>query len=89
VKNTLVEFGVPADKLLTIGLGCEFPWKANEEQNGEWKTELAQENRTVFIFSVTENTVAGSENYYKQLKEAYEKGELMDETMKRFGELVR
>ncbi len=88
VKNTLVEFGVPADNLLTIGLGCEFPWKANEEQNGEWKTELAQENRTVVIFSVTENTVADSENYYKQLKEAYEKGELMDETMVRFGELV-
>lgn len=87
VKNTLVEFGVPADKLLTISLGCEFPWKANEEQNGEWKTELAQENRTVVIFSVTENTVAGSENYYKQLKEAYEKGELMEQTMIRFKEL--
>lgn len=84
VKKSLVKLGVPEENLVTIALGCEFPWKTKETNNSD-----KEKNRTVVIFSETESSAAGSQNYYKQLKEAYAKGELMDDTMVRFAELSK
>ncbi len=86
VKKSLVKLGVPEENLVTIALGCEFPWKSEEIKGND---ESMQKNRTVVIFSETESSAADSANYYKQLKEAYAKGELMDDTMVRFAELSK
>lgn len=86
VKKFLVKLGVPEENLVTIALGCEFPWKTKEIE-GDNSTK--EKNRTVVIFSETESPDADSPNYYKQLKEAYAKGELMDDTMVRFAELSK
>ena len=52
VKNTLVtELGIPANKLLTIGLGCVFPWWVDEFPNGNFDSTIAQANRAVFLLS--------------------------------------
>lgn len=86
VKKSFVKLGVPEENLVTIALGCEFPWKTKEIEGNDSTKEA---NRTVVFFSETESDSADSDNYYKQLKEAYAKGELMDDTMVRFAELSK
>lgn len=81
VKKTLVdEFGIPADNLLTIGVGCVFPWWVDEFPNGEFDTVVAQANRAVFLMSNSD-----SSDYFQKLKDAYDKDELLPESMSRFG----
>lgn len=83
VKNTLVtEFGIPADKLLTIGLGCVFPWWVDEFPNGDFDSTVAQANRAVFLLSSSDDT-----DYFQKLKSAYDNNELLPEAMSRFREL--
>lgn len=80
VKNMLVsEFGISADKLLTIGVGCVFPWKVDEFPNDKFDTNIAQANRAVFLLSNSDNT-----DYFKRLKSAYDNDELLPEAMSRF-----
>ncbi len=83
VKNTLVtEFGIPANKLLTIGLGCVFPWWVDEFPNGNFDSTVAQANRAVFLLSNSDNT-----DYFQKLKAAYNNNELLPEAMSRFREI--
>lgn len=83
VKNTLVnELNVPAEKLLTIGLGCVFPWRVDEFVNGNFDTDIAQANRAVFLLSSSDNT-----NYFKRLKSAYGNKKLLPESMSRFASI--
>lgn len=83
VKSMLVdEFEIPADKLLTIGVGCVFPWWVDEFPNGIFDTNVAQANRAVFLLSNSDTT-----NYFQQLKVAYDNNELLPEAMSRFESL--
>lgn len=83
VKSTLVdEFDIPADKLLTIGVGCVFPWWVDEFPNGIYNTNIAQANRAVFLMTNSDTT-----NYFQELKAAYDNNELLPETMSRFESL--
>ncbi len=83
VKNTLVnELNIPAEKLLTIGLGCVFPWRVDEFVNGNFDTGIAQANRAVFLLSSSDNT-----NYFKKLKAAYDNKKLLPESMSRFASI--
>lgn len=83
VKNTLVtEFDIPANKLLTIGLGCVFPWWVDEFPNGDFDSTVAQANRAVFLMSNSDNT-----DYFQKLKAAYDNNELLPEAMSRFKEI--
>lgn len=83
VKNTLVdELGIPADKLLTIGMGCVFPWKVDEFSNGTFDNNAAQKNRAVFLLSNSDST-----DYFKKLKSAYDNKELLSESMSRFSSI--
>lgn len=80
VKDTLVnEFGIPEDKLLTIGVGCVFPWRVDEFPNGNFDTSVAQKNRAVFLLSNSDST-----DYFQKLKTAYDNNELLPESMSRF-----
>lgn len=80
VKRTLVnEFGISEDNLLTIGVGCVFPWKVDEFPEGGFDTNVAQANRAVFILSNSDDT-----DYFQQLIAAYENKELLPESVKRF-----
>ena len=80
VKKTLVdELGIPSDRLLTIGLGCVFPWKTNEFPNGSFDNNAAQKNRAVFLLSDSDNT-----DYFNDLKTAYHNNELLPESISRF-----
>lgn len=77
VKNTLVyEFGIPSDNLLTIGMGCVFPWKVDEFSDGSFDTNVAQANRAVFLLSNSD-----SNDYFNKLKAAYDNNELLSETI--------
>lgn len=83
VKSTLVsEFGIPEDKLLTIGVGCVFPWWVDEFPNGTFDTSVAQANRAVFLLSNSDNT-----DYFQRLKAAYENNELLPKSMLRFASI--
>lgn len=83
VKSTLVnEFEIPADKLLTIGVGCVFPWWVDEFPNGSFDTTVAQVNRAVFLLSNSDNT-----DYFQKLKDAYDNNELLPESMSRFASI--
>jgi len=83
VKSTLVsEFGIPADKLLTIGVGCVFPWRVDEFPNGNFDTTVAQANRAVFLLSNSDNT-----DYFQKLKAAYDNNELLPESISRFASI--
>lgn len=80
VKTTLVEeFGIPAENLLTLGVGCVFPWWVDEFPNGTFDTNVAQMNRAVFLLSNSDNS-----DYFKKLKVAFDNNELLPESMSRF-----
>ena len=83
VKNMLVnEYGIPSNKLFTIGVGCVFPWWVDEFTSGEFDTNVAQANRAVFLLS---NSDSG--DYFDKLKHAYDNNELLPETMSRFASI--
>lgn len=80
VKNTLEdEFEIPSENLLTIGVGCVFPWWVDEFPNGDFDTNVAQANRAVFLLSDSD-----SNDYFNKLKTAYNNNELLPESMSRF-----
>ena len=85
VKKTLVdELGIPSEKVLTIGVGCVFPWKTDEFSNGYFDNNAAQKNRAVFLLSSSDNT-----DYFRQLRSAYDNNELLPESMARFKSLIK
>ena len=57
-----------------MGLGAKFPWHVDEFVNGAFRSELAQENRSVYLLSTGEDN-----QMFKRLIEAYNKGELAAE----------
>lgn len=80
VKNILVgKFGIPDHRLLTIGVGCVFPWRVDEFPNGIFDKNAAQANRAVFLLSNSDST-----GYFQKLKTAYTNNELLPETMSRY-----
>jgi len=79
VKSNLIMLGVPADNLITVGLGAKFPWHVNEFVNGSFNSELAQENRSVYLLDSSENN-----QKFNMLRAAYEKGELALEAAEKF-----
>jgi hypothetical protein len=79
VKDNLIALGVPEDNLITVGLGAVFPWHVNEFVQGVFHSELAQENRSVYLLDSSEDN-----QMFQKLKEAYEKGELVSEALERF-----
>ncbi|MCL2253678.1 MAG: hypothetical protein FWC09_04465, partial [Lachnospiraceae bacterium] len=55
VKDALEnEFGIDGERLNIVGLGAVFPWHVNEFSKGSFDTEIAQENRAVWILNSTE-----------------------------------
>lgn len=80
VKKTLLEFGVPADKLLTIGLGAKFPWHVNEFKNGNFDTNTAQENRAVWLLTTHSDK-------FNKLKLSASNSELLPDVATRFNSL--
>jgi len=49
VRQSFIELGVDADKLVAMGLGVSDPWRENEWSNGYFDEEIAKENRRVWI----------------------------------------
>ena len=82
VKKTLTEFEVPADKLLTIGLGAKFPWHVSEFPNGSFDTNVAQENRAVWLLTSHADT-----DKFNMLKSAAANSELLPDVITRFNSL--
>ena len=83
VKYNLIKLGVPADNLITVGLGAIFPWHVDEFENGGFNSELAQENRSVYLLDSSENN-----QKFKMLRTAYEKGELALDAEKKLAEYL-
>lgn len=80
VKNTLVtEFDIPEENLITIGLGAKFPWFVDEYPSGVFDTNVAQENRAVWLLTANVDN-----DKFSQLKEAYDSGELLPKAMTQF-----
>ncbi|MDR2513815.1 MAG: OmpA family protein [Christensenellaceae bacterium] len=82
VKNTLVSFGIPEDKLLTIGLGSKFPWWVDEFTSGNFDTNVAQANRAVWLLTAHADT-----DKFNKLKAAATNSELLPEVVERFNSL--
>lgn len=80
VKKTLIEFGVPNDKIITIGLGAKFPWHISEFPNGNFDTNVAQENRAVWL--LTTHT-----DKFNKLKSSASNSELLPDAVTRFNSL--
>lgn len=81
VKRKLVEeFGIPEDRLVTIGLGARFPWAVDAWVNGSFDTVVAQENRAVWILS-------DNSERFMDIQTAYDNEELLMETMIRLDSL--
>lgn len=81
VKSALVAAGIDSDSLVVLSLGCLAPWRVeeNDQVTGAWSTVLAEANRSTTIFSRGDNETQS--DYYVQLKAAYQRGELMEQTM--------
>lgn len=70
LKGTLVELGVPEEKLLVVGLGAIFPWY--DRQN-------LSENRAVYLSTGTEDS-----ELYMEVKQWYDEEKLAAESMEWF-----
>lgn len=80
VRTTLVtEFDIPERNLATIGLGARFPWFVDEYPNGSYDTTIAQQNRAVWLITAREDN-----DLFRQLKGAYQRGELLPEAAAQF-----
>jgi len=82
VRNTLInefELSVYADNLFVIGLGSRFPWAVNERPHGSFDTNIAQENRAVWLLANNEDT-----EKFVRLRTAYNNSELLPEAIARF-----
>ena len=49
VKETLVKFGLPEDRLEAFGLGVNYPDRENDWPNGVFTEEIARNNRKVVL----------------------------------------
>ena len=49
VRNSLITLGVNADRLVSIGIGSNDPWRSDEWSEGYFDEEIAKINRRVWI----------------------------------------
>ncbi len=84
VKETLIEFGVSKEKLITIGLGAKFPWSVDEFPEGHFDTKVAQANRAVWVLNTSDEN-----EEFNMLKSAYENGALLPAAMDRISQFLR
>jgi Outer membrane protein and related peptidoglycan-associated (lipo)proteins len=84
VKETLIEFGVSKEKLITIGLGAKFPWSVDEFPEGHFDTKVAQANHAVWVLNTSDEN-----EEFNMLKSAYENGALLPAAMDRISQFLR
>lgn len=81
VKSTLVdEFEVPAENLVTVGLGARFPWAVDEWPDGNFDTVIAQNNRSVWLLT-------DDSDRFQSMYAACESGNLLPESIMRLDSL--
>ena len=64
VKASLCEFGVPADQMIAIGLGCDNAWHIEDtDSSGSLIEKYAADNRTVRIIDISSDDAQVIDTY--------------------------
>lgn len=70
VRNSFIQLGVDADKLIAIGIGANDPWRVDEWTDGYFDEALAKINRRVWIIP---------DQYDKQVNIVFSVSDMIDE----------
>lgn len=49
VRQSLIDLGIDSDKLISIGVGINDPWRSDEWADGYFNEEIAKTNRRVWV----------------------------------------